>query len=49
MKHFNTYGPIIPEDHYYIPPLARVPLDRWCNRKCILFCTRCRSPAGPPR
>ena len=32
MRSFNTVGPIIPEDHYHIPPLARVPLDRWCKR-----------------
>lgn len=31
MKRFNTAGPIVPEDHYHIPPLERVPLDDWCQ------------------
>ena len=27
MRFFNTAGPIIPEDHYHIPPLGRLDLD----------------------
>ena len=26
MRKFNTEGPIIAEDHYYVPPLERVDL-----------------------
>ena len=31
MRHFNTTGPVNPDDHYYIPPLERVPLKKWCR------------------
>ena len=27
MRFFNTAGPIVPADHYFIPPLARLDLD----------------------
>ena len=27
MRFFNTAGPVVPEDHYQIPPLARLDLD----------------------
>ena len=27
MRDFNTAGPIIPEDHYHLPPLDRFDLD----------------------
>ena len=28
MRFFNTTGPMVPEDHYSIPPLERIDLDR---------------------
>lgn len=28
MRFFNTTGPMVPEDHYCIPPLERIDLDR---------------------
>ena len=27
MRHFNTSGPVFPEEHYLVPPLERVDLD----------------------
>ena len=27
MRHFNTTGPVKPDKHYCIPPLARLDLD----------------------
>ena len=31
MRFFNTSGPVVPADHYCIPPLARVDLDDICQ------------------
>ena len=31
MRFFNTSGPVVPADHYCIPPLARVDLDDICE------------------
>ena len=28
MRFFNTTGPVVPQDHYSIPPLARIDVDR---------------------
>lgn len=28
MRKFNTSGPVVPEDHYCIPPLERLELSR---------------------
>ena len=41
MKIFNTAGPVIPEDHYCIPPLERVDLNQLRelvrDKKCFLL------------
>ena len=31
MRFFNTSGPVVPADHYCIPPLSRVALDDICE------------------
>ena len=31
MRFFNTSGPVVPADHYCIPPLTRVDLDDICE------------------
>ena len=31
MRFFNTSGPVVPADHYCIPPLTRVDLDDVCQ------------------
>ena len=31
MRFFNTSGPVVPADHYCIPPLTRVDLDDVCR------------------
>ena len=31
MHFFNTSGPVVPQDHYCIPPLERLNLDEICN------------------
>ena len=31
MRFFNTSGPVVPADHYCVPPLARVDLDDICQ------------------
>lgn len=31
MRYFNTAGPLDPQDHYCIPPLARMDLDYVLN------------------
>ena len=41
MRFFNTSGPVVPADHYCIPPLTRVDLDDICQlvrtkRYCVL-------------
>ena len=27
MRYFNTAGPVVPEDHYCLPPLSRLDLE----------------------
>ena len=34
MHFFNTSGPVVPQDHYCIPPLERLNLDEICNLIC---------------
>ena len=31
MRFFNTSGPVVPADHYRVPPLAQVDLDDICE------------------
>ena len=31
MRFFNTSGPVVPADHYCIPPLERMDLDDTCQ------------------
>ena len=31
MRFFNTSGPVVPADHYCVPPLERVDLDDICQ------------------
>ena len=41
MRFFNTSGPVVPADHYCIPPLTRVDLDDVCqlvrNKRCFVL------------
>ena len=51
MRFFNTEGPVVPEDHYSIPPLQRWDLEEVLTliaRRNIFCCTRPARPARPP-
>ena len=54
MRFFNTSGPVVPADHYCIPPLERVDLDDVRqlvrNKRCFLGKIRLhRQDPGHPR